>query len=33
LGVHLKAFIKAPFNFIENEVSNDQLDEFMGNED
>jgi len=33
LGVHLKAFIKAPFNFIENEVSNEQRDEFMGNED
>jgi hypothetical protein len=33
LGVHLKAFIKAPFNFIEIEPANDQFDEFMGNED
>ena len=31
LGIHLKSFVKAPFNFIENEPSIGQLDDFMTN--
>ena len=31
LGIHLKSFVKAPFNFIENETSLGQLDDFMTN--
>jgi hypothetical protein len=32
LGIHLKSFIKAPFNFIENEQSLGQMGEFIPNE-
>jgi hypothetical protein len=32
LGIHLKSFIKAPFNFIENEPMLGQYDEFIANE-
>lgn len=32
LGIHLKSFIKAPFNFIENEPTLGQYDDFMSNE-
>jgi len=32
LGIHLKSFIKAPFNFIENEPLIGQMDEFMPKE-
>jgi hypothetical protein len=32
LGIHLKSFIKAPFNFIENEQSLGQIGEFLPNE-
>jgi hypothetical protein len=32
LGIHLKSFIKAPFNFIENEPLLGQYDEFIANE-
>ncbi len=32
LGIHLKSFIKAPFNFIENEPLIGQLDGFMTKE-
>ena len=32
LGIHLKSFIKAPFNFIENEPSIGHIDEFMTKE-
>jgi hypothetical protein len=31
LGAHLKSFVKAPFNFIENEQPLDQMEEFMPN--
>lgn len=29
LGIHLKSFVKAPFNFIENEQSFGEMEEFM----
>jgi hypothetical protein len=32
LGIHLKSFIKAPFNFIENELSFGQMGEYIPNE-
>lgn len=32
LGIHLKSFVKAPFNFIENEQSIGEMEEFMTNE-
>jgi hypothetical protein len=31
LGIHLKSFVKAPFNFIEIEQSFDQMDGFISN--
>jgi len=32
LGIHLKSFVKAPFNFIENEQTIGQMEEFMTTE-
>jgi hypothetical protein len=32
LGIHLKSFVKAPFNFIENEQTIGQLEEFISKE-
>jgi SiaC family regulatory phosphoprotein len=32
LGIHLKSFVKAPFNFIENEQMIGQMEEFLTNE-
>ena len=32
LGIHLKSFIKAPFNFIENETSIGQMDELISSD-
>ena len=32
LGIHLKSFVKAPFNFIESEQSIGEMGEFMTNE-
>ena len=32
LGIHLKSFIKSPFNFIESEPSIGRLDEFISSE-
>jgi hypothetical protein len=31
LGIHLKSFIKVPFNFIENEPSLGKMDEYLPN--
>jgi hypothetical protein len=32
LGIHLKSFVKAPFNFIENEQTIGQLEEYISKE-
>lgn len=29
LGIHLKSFIKVPFNFIETETATDKMDDFI----
>jgi hypothetical protein len=32
LGIHLKSFVKAPFNFIENETTLGQMDELISSD-